>query len=548
MNRKRFRVIAIAFAILFSELVVIQPSNAIYNGTSAIGSEHVVKVVLAGGVCSGGLVTPQIVATAAHCVVSYGVTTSPSNIKVYPPGVNTSETSISAGVIKIVHPASFRNATSYTDPNDIAFLVLDRTFDGSNNLKLANYEMTRNIVNSGTAINIFGYGSTFTGGYSTNIPYTFSAIATTQRRLSGYQGYERTYINYQNDYQGATCPGDSGGPAIAKYLGVFYLVSINSGGLGPCSNDPNRGSWNSTATIPGEFVSLYDEATKFVTTLKPGEVQDVQISTSAMDATISWNAPEKGFSTITGYRVTSSDGVEICTTTNTSCDVFLNVGLNSFYVYSVAGSVSSQAVQIAYETENAITPDVTGLDIYESSVLVTWSQDIEYRNAIPDSIDIYIEDSTSGEILCQSEVETGECRFNYQTKSYNLEIILESNIGREDPVAVGRFSGITATSLVRRTKTNAASASKRISGLIISNPGYRPELQSLLDEIPVFDELYVYDEEKLQTVFDISTRLSELVTQIASKPRKLTITCVKGKTTLKVTNIKPSCPTGYKQK
>ena len=125
---------------------------------------------------------------------------------------------------------------------------------------------------------------------------------------------------------------------------------------------------------------------------------------------------------------------------------------------------------------------------------------------------------------------------------------MESNIGREEPITIGRFSGITANSLVRRTKTNAATISKRISGLLISNPGYQPELQSLMDEIPVFDEFYVYDEEKLQTVFDLSARLSELVTQIISKPRKLTITCVKAKKTVKVTNIKPTCPSGYKQK
>jgi hypothetical protein len=548
MNRKRFRAIAIAFTILFSEIFFIQPSNAIYNGTSALGSEHVVKIFLGRGVCSGGLVTPQIVATAAHCVVSNGVTAPVSSIKVSPPGANLSENNVTAGVLKIIHPSSFKNATSFTDPNDIAFLVLDRTFDGSSNLTLANYDMTRNIVNSGAAINIYGYGTTTSGGPSINVPLGISVKATAPMRLSGFQGYERTYMSYVNDYQGATCPGDSGGPAIAKYSGILYLVSISSGGLGPCSDNPNRGTWGSTGTIPGEYLSLYDEATRFVASLKPSEVRDVQISTSAMEGTISWNAPEKGFSTITGYRVTDDYGVEICATTNTSCDVLLQVGSNSFYVYSVAGSVTSQGVQVEYETENATTPEVTSLDTYESSVLVTWETNIEYGNAIPDTINIFIESSTSGEILCQSELATGECRFNYQVKSYNLEIVLESNIGREDPVTVGRFSGITASSLVRRTKTNAATITKKISGLIVSNPGYRPELQSLLEEIPVFDEYFVYDEEKLQSIYDISTRLAELAMQISSKPRKLTITCVKGKTTLKVTNIKPSCPAGYKQK
>ena len=548
MNRKRFRVVAIAFAILFSEIVTIQPSNAIYNGTSALGSEHVVKIFLGRGVCSGGLVTPQIVATAAHCVVSNGVTASVSSIKVSPPGANLSENNVTAGVLRIIHPSSFRNATSFTDPNDIAFLVLDRTFDGSSNLTLANYDMTRNIVNSGTAINIYGYGTTTSGGPSINVPLSITVKATAPMRLSGFQGYERTYMSYVNDYQGATCPGDSGGPAIAKYSGILYLVSISSGGLGPCSDNPNRGTWGSTGTIPGEYLSLYDEATRFVASLKPSEVRDVQISTTAMDGTISWNAPEKGFSTITGYRVTDDYGVEICTTSITSCEVSLNAGLNRFYVYSMAGSVTSQGVEIEYETVNAETPEVTSLETYETSVLVTWNQDIDYGNAIPDSIDITIEDSSSGQVLCQSELVSGECRFTYQVKSYNLEIVLESNLGREEPVTVGRFSGITASSLVRRTKTNATNISKKISSLIVSNPGYRPELQSLMDELPVFDEFYIYSEESLLSVSELSLRLTELSAQISSKPRKLTIMCVKGKLSMKVTNIKPSCPTGYKQK
>jgi len=548
MNRKRFTVVGIALAILFSEIVFIQPAAAVYNGTSAVGSEHVVKISLGRAVCSGGLVAPQIVATAAHCVVSNGITISISSMRVYPPGVNTNETSITAGVLKIIHPSDFRNANSFTDPNDIAFLVLDRTFEGSSDLTLANYEMTRSIANSGATITIFGYGATTSGGYAVSIPYSINGKVITQRRLSGFQGYERKYISYQNDYQGAICPGDSGGPAIAKYLGVFYLVSINSGGLGPCSDDPNRGNWGSTGTIPGEYASLYDEANRFVSTLKPDEVRDVEISTSAMEGTISWSAPERGSSTITGYRVTDDEGVELCKTAKTSCEVILKPGLNSFYVYSVAGSIFSLGVEIEYVTENAISPTVTRLDTYETSVLVAWDPDIDYRNAIPDSINIFIEDSTSGEILCEAQLVAGECQFDYQAKNYNLEIVLESNIGREEPETVGRFSGITATSLVRRTKTNAESASKRISGLIVSNPGYRPELQSLMDEIPVFDEFFVYDEVKLQSIFDISTRLAELVTQITSKPRKLTIICVKGKVTRKATNIKPTCPTGYKQK
>jgi hypothetical protein len=39
-----------------------------------------------------------------------------------------------------------------------------------------------------------------------------------------------------------------------------------------------------------------------------------------------------------------------------------------------------------------------------------------------------------------------------------------------------------------------------------------------------------------------------MTTQAAPAPKKITITCVKGKTTKKVTAVKPKCPTGYKKK
>ena len=40
----------------------------------------------------------------------------------------------------------------------------------------------------------------------------------------------------------------------------------------------------------------------------------------------------------------------------------------------------------------------------------------------------------------------------------------------------------------------------------------------------------------------------EMTTQAAPAPKKITITCVKGKTTKKVAAVKPKCPTGYKKK
>ena len=38
------------------------------------------------------------------------------------------------------------------------------------------------------------------------------------------------------------------------------------------------------------------------------------------------------------------------------------------------------------------------------------------------------------------------------------------------------------------------------------------------------------------------------VQSVQTAPKKTTITCVKGKTTKKVTAVKPVCPTGFKKK
>jgi hypothetical protein len=40
----------------------------------------------------------------------------------------------------------------------------------------------------------------------------------------------------------------------------------------------------------------------------------------------------------------------------------------------------------------------------------------------------------------------------------------------------------------------------------------------------------------------------DLVSPVSNKPKKSTITCVKGKTTKKVTAVSPKCPAGYKKK
>ena len=66
------RSIGLSLALLASGLISEPMAHGIYNGTSALGSRYVVKLVSAGATCSGALISSRIVATAAHCVIRAG--------------------------------------------------------------------------------------------------------------------------------------------------------------------------------------------------------------------------------------------------------------------------------------------------------------------------------------------------------------------------------------------------------------------------------------------------------------------------------------------
>lgn len=537
-----------SIVVLFFSLVSVPSSSAIYAGTNATGSSHVVKVVSPNGSCSGALISPQIVATAAHCVVRSGVAVLPENLKIYSPGADTNISSSYSTGYAVFYPSNFLNNTSNTEPNDAAFVVLNQKIENSKPLVLANYNMLQTIISSGNPIYIFGYGATVRNGFSSNIPYYFRAKPTTQARVFGFQGFERTYTSYINDHEGATCPGDSGGPGISEYKGVNYLVSINSGSIGPCASDPSRGSWKSIATISGEYQYLLDKANALLATLKPAEVLSPSIVTTSMSGLISWTPPQKSPAAITAYVVKDDSQREICRTSTFSCEVTLKVGVNIFKIFSAAGSILSDGVVIEYETQNAVPPTVEEIKTYETYAKVIWGEISDLGNATESSIEIIIQDGLSKEALCRAQAQTGECTFQLLPKSFNLEIILNSNIAMTPPVTVGRFSGITQLSLISRTKNNLAYLTNRVKSLIVSNPGYTVELNALLAATPKLNENFEYTDGKLQEILDLSNQTSELVTRIASFPRKMAITCVKGKLTKKVIAVKPACPAGYIKK
>ena len=541
----KWRAIVLGFVLTLG-LAPTYSAQAIYNGTSALGSPYVVQVSMPDALCSGTLVEPQILVTAAHCLVSNGEVVSPSDIGIFEPGVDRSQSSIAARGYEIFYLSDFYNNTDAIEPNDIAFVVLNTAIKSSVRLKLADYETTQFLINQRVSMISFGYGRTDVDT-RTSIPQKITARPLQQRRLSGFQGYERTYINYAADANGSLCPGDSGGPTIAEYKGETYLVSVHSGSRGPCSRS-SEGMWGSTAIIAGEYEYLYDEAKSFLDELKPTDASNIRINSFGLSAIITWDLASNSPVAPTGYVIEDSSSNELCRTTTNSCQVNLKPGSNELTVFTVAGSILSDGVAIEYFIENATNPELIGIDTYQTQAAVKWTSIRDFGGATPGSTYVEIRDESGGSVLCTALATQNECRFTFSQRSYNLLLNVNSDLGQTEATQLGHFSGILQTSQVSRTLNIVQSISTQLKSYLLANPGYKVEIEQVQSQVPVLTSEFIFTEDALNQLIGTRNNVAVLVSRIIANPRKITITCVKGKLTKKVTAVKPACPTGYRKK
>lgn len=304
--KNRIRSLAITIA-LFAGLIVAPPVNAVQGGEVAAG-DGVVVALLNGrtsvrSFCSGALLQPRLVVTAAHCVIRDSVPINfPNSLFVATPGadLNRDDISTRARVTEVNWVRGFQNSSTSIEPNDFAVLVLDKPIGTPVITRLATAQEIKNLQGDRGTVTHLGYGKLTLERDNDGIPRKIDLRV--RPTAQGFPYPTGSTINTTGTSTESICPGDSGGPIVTRIRNELVLVGVNAGGDTSCISS-YRGTNTATGMVASFYQNIIDQGIADIANSAPAEPTEVKYEISGGEVAISWRPPAFDSASVTGYRV-----------------------------------------------------------------------------------------------------------------------------------------------------------------------------------------------------------------------------------------------------
>lgn len=196
-------------------------SAPIVGGVTHTGDPAVVMLSMSAGSdsssCSGTLISPRVVLTAAHCL---DLDSPVTGVSVY---FGSKASGTDSAYVETIQAEDWEYYSPWSlSQNDIGLVLLERES------VVQPRDINRTVLTSayvGDPIRLVGWGITSGGG---------TGAGTKRMVTAELEGFHNTYVLAYGDSGANTCQGDSGGPGFMMVGGKEVVASITSWGTGSC--------------------------------------------------------------------------------------------------------------------------------------------------------------------------------------------------------------------------------------------------------------------------------------------------------------------------